>query len=86
LIYHIAFWSWRATTLGGIILNLRVERIDGRKVGIDVAVIRALGCIFSAIIFFFGFFWASWDRERQSWHDKIAGTTIVRVPRAHSLI
>lgn len=86
LIYHIAFWSWRATTLGGIILNLRIERIDGRKVGIDVAVIRALGCIFSAIIFFFGFFWASWDRERQAWHDKIAGTTIVRVPRGHSLI
>lgn len=86
LAYHIAFWSWRATTIGGIVLNLRIDRLDGRKVDLGVASVRSLGSIFSGMILGLGFMWASWDEERQSWHDKIAGTTIVRVPRGQSLL
>jgi uncharacterized RDD family membrane protein YckC len=33
-----------------------------------------------------GFIWVAFDDECQSWHDKISGTTIVRVPRGISLI
>ena len=29
LAYHIAFWTWKGTTVGGIICQLRVVRIDG---------------------------------------------------------
>ena len=39
-----------------------------------------MASFFSAFVFFLGFFWAGWDRNKQSWHDKIAGTVIVRVP------
>jgi len=28
-----------------------------------------------------GFFWAGWSREKQSWHDKIADTIIVKLPK-----
>lgn len=86
LVYFVAFWSWRATTIGGIILNLRIERMDGRQVEFGVAVVRALASIFSFMPIGLGFMWASWDEERQSWHDKIAGTTVVRLPRGQPLL
>jgi uncharacterized RDD family membrane protein YckC len=41
---------------------------------------------FSAAGLCLGFFWAGWDRQKQSWHDKIASTVVVRVPKGASLI
>jgi uncharacterized RDD family membrane protein YckC len=84
--YHVAFWAWRQTTIGGIVLNLKVVRLDGQALNVGVVAVRSLSSIFSGIVFGLGFFWASWDDERQSWHDKIAGTTIIRVPKGTSLI
>jgi len=84
--YHVAFWTWRATTLGGAILNIRIERLDGRPVDFGISLVRALSSILSLLAVGLGFLWVIWDPERQSWHDKIAGTTIVRAPRGHSLI
>jgi uncharacterized RDD family membrane protein YckC len=28
---------------------------------------------------FLGFLWALWDKNNQTWHDKIAGTEVIRV-------
>jgi uncharacterized RDD family membrane protein YckC len=33
-----------------------------------------------------GFLWIAIDSERQSWHDKIAGTVVVRAPKGVSLL
>ena len=84
--YHIVFWAWRQTTIGGIVLNLKVVRLDGQPLSFGVVVVRSLASIFSGLVVGIGMFWASWDSERQSWHDKIAGTTIVRVPRGTPLL
>ncbi len=86
LVYHVAFWAWRATTLGGAVMNLRIERLDGRKVDVAIAVVRALGAVVSIMPVFLGFLWVNWDPEKQSWHDKIAGTVIMRMPRGQPLI
>jgi uncharacterized RDD family membrane protein YckC len=37
-------------------------------------------------VFFVGFLWIILDRDKQTWHDKIAGTVVVRSPRAMSLV
>ncbi len=84
--YHVGFWAWRGTTLGGIVMNLRVERLDGRPIDLSIAVARACGAIMSFVVLGFGFLWVHWDSEKQSWHDKIAGTVIVRVPRGQPLV
>lgn len=84
--YHVVFWAWRQTTIGGIVLNLKVVRLDGRRLSFGVVAVRSLASIFSGLVVGIGMFWASWDSERQSWHDKIAGTTIVRVPRGTPLL
>jgi uncharacterized RDD family membrane protein YckC len=84
--YHIGMWTWKATTIGGIVLGIKVVRLDGQPMNFAVAFVRCLSSVFSIVALGLGFFWAGWDRERQAWHDKIAGTVIVRVPRGVSLV
>jgi uncharacterized RDD family membrane protein YckC len=81
LVYHIAFWTWKGTTVGGIICNLRVIRTDGASLQFGDALVRGLSSIFSLAVVGLGAFWILRDPERQSWHDRIAGTYVVKVPR-----
>lgn len=79
--YHIFFWAWKGTTLGGIVLNLRVIRTDGADPRPADAVIRGLSGILSIVALGIGYLWMLQDSEMQTWHDKIAGTLVVKVPR-----
>lgn len=85
-VYHLALWSWKGTTVGGIIVGLRIVRLDGGAIHFPVAAVRLLGGFFSAALFFLGFFWAGWSADRQSWHDKIAGTVVVRTSKTTPLL
>jgi uncharacterized RDD family membrane protein YckC len=78
-VYHVVMWTWKGTTIGGLLFNLKIVRTDGRPINFAVAVVRALAAFLSAAALFLGFFWAGWTREKQSWHDKIAGTVIVKL-------
>jgi uncharacterized RDD family membrane protein YckC len=86
LAYFAGLWAWKGTTLGGIVLKLHVVRHDGGPLTFLVALVRGLAAAFSAVVFFLGFFWIGWDREKQGWHDKIAGTVVVRLPRSTPLV
>jgi len=81
LAYHIGFWTWKGTTVGGIICQLRVVRVDGARLGFADALVRGLSSIFSLAVVGLGALWILKDPERQAWHDKIAGTYVVKVPR-----
>jgi uncharacterized RDD family membrane protein YckC len=81
LCYHIAFWAWKGTTLGGIICNLRVTRTDGTDLRFVDSLVRGLSSIFSIAALGIGCLWMLQDPERQMWHDKIAGTLVVKAPR-----
>jgi uncharacterized RDD family membrane protein YckC len=81
LVYHIAFWTWKQTTVGGIICQLRVIRMDGAPLRFAEAFVRGLSGIFSLVFAGIGFLWILRDPERQAWHDRIAGTFVVNVPR-----
>jgi uncharacterized RDD family membrane protein YckC len=81
LAYHIGFWTWKSTTVGGIICQLRVVRVDGKPLGFADALVRGLSSIFSLAVVGLGALWILKDSERQAWHDKIAGTYVVKVPR-----
>ena len=85
-IYHIAMWATKGTTIGGIICSLKVVRVDDRPLDWGVAVVRALGAFLSLAVAGLGFMWVAFDDEKQSWHDKIAGTTIVKVPKGTPLL
>jgi uncharacterized RDD family membrane protein YckC len=81
LTYHVSFWTLKGTTLGGIICQLRLVRTDGGRVGFPEALVRGLTGIFSLAVFGLGFLWILRDPDRQAWHDRVAGTYVVKVPR-----
>ncbi|HLP78798.1 MAG TPA: RDD family protein, partial [Candidatus Paceibacterota bacterium] len=86
LAYFAGMWAWRGTTIGGIVLNHRVVRQDGSTLTFPVALVRGLAAAFSAVFLFLGFFWIGWNPEKQGWHDKIAGTYVLRLPRSMPLV
>jgi uncharacterized RDD family membrane protein YckC len=84
--YGAILWKLRGATVGDIIFGIKVVRIDGAPIEWVTAVVRALACFFSIIAVGLGFIWIAFDREKQGWHDKIAGTVVVRLPRGSSLV
>lgn len=85
-IYGAVMWKLRGTTIGGIVCGLKVVRVDDRPIDWATAVVRALSCFLSLVVAGLGFIWVAIDDDKQSWHDKIAGTTVVRVPKGVSLL
>lgn len=86
LAYFAGMWTWKGTTIGCVVLKLKVVRVDGSPMTFPVALVRGLAAAFSLVVFFLGFLWIAWDPEKQGWHDKIAGTVVVRLPRTQSLV
>jgi uncharacterized RDD family membrane protein YckC/cytoskeletal protein CcmA (bactofilin family) len=85
-VYGAVMWKLRGSTIGGIVFDLRVVRRDGRAVDWETAIVRALGCFLSLAVVGLGFFWIAFDDDKQAWHDKIAGTLVVRVPKGVPLV
>jgi uncharacterized RDD family membrane protein YckC len=80
--YHIGFWAWQGTTLGGVVVGLRVVRQDEANLRFVDALVRGLAGLLSLAALGIGCFWMLQDPERQMWHDKIARTAVLKVPRA----
>ena len=85
-LYAAVMWQLKGTTIGGSILGLKLVRTDGRAIDWPTAVARALGCLLSLAVAGLGFLWIVFDDERQAWHDKIAGTAVVKVPKGVPLL
>ena len=58
-------------------MNIRVIRPDSSDITFPVAFLRYLGYVISAIPLFLGFIWIAFDKQKQGFHDKIAGTFVV---------
>lgn len=84
--YGAIFWQLKGTTIGGVILRLQVVRADGRPLDWTTSIVRGLGCLLSAVFAGLGFFWIAIDPNREAWHDKIAGTIVVRTPTQRPLV
>jgi uncharacterized RDD family membrane protein YckC len=80
VLYFCYFWSAQGggQTLGMRVLNIKVVRTDGSQLTILQAFIRYIGLIVSIACVFIGVIWAAFDANKQGWHDKIAGTYVVR--------
>jgi uncharacterized RDD family membrane protein YckC len=84
--YGALMWKLKSTTIGGLVCGLKVVRRDGAEINWDTAIVRALGCFLSMVVAGLGFLWIVFDEDRQAWHDKIAGTLVVRTSRPESLV
>jgi uncharacterized RDD family membrane protein YckC len=66
-------------TPGKRVCGIRVYDINGApQIGYGRAFVRWLIKSFiSGSLFCLGYLWMLWDREKQTWHDKIANTVVV---------
>ena len=85
LILGIAYFTYfeggkTGQTLGKLALGIRVIDFKaGGPIGYARGLLRYIARFLSAVVFFIGYLWMLWDPEKQTWHDKIAGTVVVPV-------
>ena len=66
-------------TLGKTLFRLEVVGIDLLPIRYREAILReTIGKAISLFACFLGFIWAGFDARKQAWHDKIAGTYVIR--------
>jgi uncharacterized RDD family membrane protein YckC len=65
-------------TVGKKALGIRVYDFrQGGSIGYGRGLLRQIGKYISVIPIFLGYFWMLWDKEKQCWQDKIAGSVVV---------
>ena len=77
----LAFWLGRGATPGKMILEAQI--VDAKTLAKPTAkqfVLRYLGYFVSGFPLGLGFLWVAFDARKQGWHDKIAGTVVIRRP------
>ena len=78
----LAFWFARGATPGK--MAIRAEIVDAETLGPPTRaklVARYLGYYVSTLVILLGFVWIAFDPRKQGWHDKIAGTVVIRKRR-----
>ena len=79
LVAAVWFWVKLQATPGKMAVSLKV--VDART-GNSLSVAQAIGRYFayflSALPFGLGFIWIAFDSKKQGWHDKLAGTVVIR--------
>jgi uncharacterized RDD family membrane protein YckC len=83
ILVELAYFTWFHATsagqsIGNRILGIRVlDEVTGRSLPYSRAFVRALMSSLSALPCFLGFFWMLWEPRRRTWHDIVAGSTVV---------
>jgi uncharacterized RDD family membrane protein YckC len=76
--YFVFLEGYGGKTIGKMVMGIEVIGDDGGSIDIVKAFTRWAFSFFSASFFFIGFLWALFDTKSQTWHDKIAGTVVVK--------
>ena len=75
----IVFWYFKSATPGKILLSIKI--IDA-KTGGKPSLWRFIGRYFAYFVSMLplglGFLWVAFDKKKQGWHDKLAGTILVK--------
>ena len=75
----IAFWKIKSATPGKMLLGIKIiDAKHGGQPSTGQFIGRYLGYILSTVVIFLGYFWMLWDKRKQTWHDKLASTLVVR--------
>ncbi len=77
-VYNVVLMRlFNGQTLGKMAFGMRVIKKNGRRISVLDALLRNVFGYTISQIFMLGYVWAAMDRERQAWHDKMAGTVVV---------
>ena len=75
----ITFWVYKAATPGKMAISSKiVDAQTGDQPSTGQFVGRYFAYIVSLLPLGLGIFWVAFDKKKQGWHDKLAGTVVVR--------
>ena len=75
----VLFWIFRSATPGKLLFSAVI--VDAKTLGKPSTgqfVVRYLGYFVSTFGLMLGFLWIAFDKRKQGWHDKLAGTVVIR--------
>ena len=75
----IVFWIYKSATPGKMAVHAKI--VDA-KTGQPLSAARCIGRYFGYLVSFLplgmGFIWIAFDKKKQGWHDKLAGTVVIK--------
>jgi len=75
----IVFWIYRQATPGKMVIGAQiVDATTARPPSTGQLIGRYFAYYVSMIPLFLGMIWVAFDPRKQGWHDKLAGTVVVR--------
>ena len=78
-LYFGYFWGKDGQSLGMKLLNIKVIQRNGDQITFLRGALRGtFGYWVSSLIFGLGFIWAAFDNEKETWHDKIFDTWVIK--------
>lgn len=75
----IVFWIYRSATPGKMVVGAQI--VDANTLGkpsTGKLVGRYFAYYVSMIPLLLGFLWVAFDKRKQGWHDKLAGTLVIK--------
>ena len=86
-VFVVALWIYKQATPGKMVVAAKiVDAKTGGKPTVGQFILRYFGYIISTVPLCLGYLWIAIDDRKQAWHDKIAGTVVIRpvkrVPQA----
>jgi uncharacterized RDD family membrane protein YckC len=77
--YFVGSWTLGGQTLGMRAWRLRVVSRDGSRLPAARSLLRFVVALLSLAALGAGFWWALIDAQKRSWHDIVAGSSVLRM-------
>ena len=75
----IIFWIYKQATPGKMAISAKIlDATTGEPASTGQLIGRYFGYFVSMIPLFLGVIWVAFDKRKQGWHDKLAGTVVVK--------
>ncbi len=82
LISFAICWKIWSSSPGKMVLRMKIVDAKTEKSMTDIQILlRTLGLIPACGLFFLGIFWIGFNKRRQGWHDMIANTVVIIIPK-----
>jgi uncharacterized RDD family membrane protein YckC len=81
LAFFIVFWMRGGQTLGMRAWRLKLERESGEPLDLRTALLRFAAGLLSILAGGLGLLWLWVDRDELTWHDRLAGTRVIVLPK-----
>ena len=80
--FSLVYWGKRQATPGKMAVSaVIVDAETGCEPSMKQYVVRYLAYFLSALPLGLGFLWVAFDPKKQGWHDKLAGTAVIKKRR-----